>query len=171
MYSETYLHYDIRSYLQRVPLCFGVWHGYKNCMLRMYQTFMAFIVPLERTEYLVDPENTIVIPKPDLVVIERMVAAMSLAAPDFLPLLERDIRTVDEVYNGVGVNERAGMRNQSSALHILLSEYVPVFFMMGYNIRSLQWRRHENWTRRSAKEILGLQILVLIALQRERSWG
>jgi hypothetical protein len=47
MHAEGTQDYDVRDWLSRIPLLFGIWHGYKHTLMVLYRAFFPLFALLE----------------------------------------------------------------------------------------------------------------------------
>ena len=81
MYVAGLQHIKIRQGMAKHPSLFGVWHGYKMSVLRVCNAYRPLWTALEFTGFLRYPNTVSVLRAPDLILMERMVLAVFLAAP------------------------------------------------------------------------------------------
>ena len=54
----------------------------------------------------------------------------------FLSTLEHDRRTLDDVYSSVVVNKRNIVHQGLKAVKVLLVQYAPIMFLIGYKVQA-----------------------------------
>ena len=89
MYTETYIEYDVRKFLERMPVMIELSHLYKHCVQKVYQRFLPFFIAIEVPTVLLDPLATSILRHPALVILETVICWIVLGYPDLLAVSER----------------------------------------------------------------------------------
>ena len=91
MHSPLLGSVDMLAWLHRVPLVYGVWHPYKQCVVVVYRTFYPIFALLECTGRVTVGAELRVNRK--LLYMEKVLAGLLLCAKDMIPLVRRAIAT------------------------------------------------------------------------------
>ena len=89
MYLAPLQGWDVGRLLSRVPLVYGVWHGYKHTLTVMYRAFFPLLANLECTGAPVVGSR--LCGKRRIVTMEKMVACLLLARPRVQDRLQQHI--------------------------------------------------------------------------------
>ena len=125
------------------PLRFEVWDRYKMAVLRVHNAYRPLWTALEFPGFLNYPNAVSVLRAPNLILMERMVLAVFLAAPRLGNSLWRSIAGGGGGAWQVGKSTAACKRilYRLHALKTLITKYV-LLFLMGCDVRQGQWRLH-----------------------------
>jgi hypothetical protein len=91
---------NVSAWLQHIPLVYGVWHPYKQCVMVVYRTFLPVFALLECTGR---TTAVSIKPKRKLLYLEKMVAALLLCAREIIPLVMNGLGTATTVANQVSI--------------------------------------------------------------------
>ena len=104
MHSPLLGDLHVTAWLQHIPLLYGVWHPYKQCVTVVYRTFLPVFSLLECTGR---PSATGLKPKRKLLYLEKMVASLLLCARDITPLAAQAMQTASTAAVHVSVSARS----------------------------------------------------------------
>ena len=112
-----------------------MWHPYKhvcNIILRKFFLFLSFITaPIFGAAARKDDH-------PKLIVIEKTIAALLLAAPDIRPQLQHKITLFEGRADQAALNTQDWLRNLRG-LESLLNCYLAAIFVVGHLVHSCTW--------------------------------
>ena len=136
-------HINTRQAMAKHPLLFGVWHGYKMSVLRVYNAYRPLWTALQFTGLLRYPNVVSVLRATDNILTEHMVLAIFLATLRLGNSLRRSIAGGGGAWQ-VGKSPAAYERIlcRLRALQTLITKYAPPLFLMGLNVKQCHWRLH-----------------------------
>ena len=158
MHSEGSEGFDVAGWLRRIPLLFGIWHGYKHTLVVVYRAFFPLFALLECTGEPVVGQ----IPRCErkVLYLEKLFGALLVAGAVVLSHLETRLGLVRERYRQQCQirGNQGSCRNYDtisgwdnylptgsvelrvlSGLHTLLTKYLPLVFSLGYRVRRCAW--------------------------------
>ena len=163
VYGRTFEHLDVAAGLTKIPLLFGTWHAYKQCVIQAYRSYMPILALLEQPSIRTNPEDKFRT-KPKLHHMEAVFASLLLCANALKgPLdaaLERAPRARGERAHGLHILQ---------GLKTLLFEHVPALFLIGHLVRECGWNSRDNGTGRHSHLVVQYAFLVMISLCREHA--
>lgn len=136
----------MRSFFHSVAPLFGIWHPYKYCVDKLYHAFLPYFVATEYEGFLHNPAGTNLYAFPNLIVKERLILSMYLAASDAETFLS---------FTGTSRTQiTVAKRSQMDALRRLLLEYAPAVLQLGVLVRDCAWKHTTAGTGGYARQCL-----------------
>ena len=143
VYGASCLKLNLRCVFKHHPLHFGIWHAYKQCVVFVWDAFFAFFAFVEYPALATQPEVTQVTNYPRLILKERMIASMFLAAPAVRKSIRDLIRKCElqaqaPEYRDLDAKAKAKAEirlDRLRGLQVLLEEYIPALFLLGCLVR------------------------------------
>ena len=134
LYRAKKQRWNMRAYLQYVPVVYGVWHAYNFFVTHTFRVFWPILTYLRKG--LLRLGSTI-LSYPKLIVMEKTVAALMLATPRILRSYHRKAQAATTISGrDRAYANRAAVAN--AVLH-LLSEWCPLLLYVGHLVRECNW--------------------------------
>ena len=160
-YGAKNQRWNMRAYLQYVPVVYGVWHAYKFVVTHTFRVFWPILPYLRKG--LLRPGSTI-LSNPKLIVMEKTIAALMLATPRTLRLYRRKVQAATAISGcDTAHPNRAAVANP--VFHLVL-EWCPLLLYLGHLVRECNWAAENNDAGSRAQEVLQLSLCLLRRLRR-----
>ena len=161
LYGAKNQRWNLRAYLRYVPLVYGVWHANKFVVTHTFWVFRPILTC--RRKGLPRPGSTI-LSYPKLIVMEKALAALTLATPRILGPYRRRAQAATPISGRDTAHANTAAVAQA-VLH-LLSEWCPLWLYMGHLVGECNWAGGKNGTGSGAQEVLELSLCLLPRLRR-----
>ena len=153
----------MRAYLRYIPVVYGFSHTYKFVVTHTFRVFWPILTYLRKG--LLRP-GSIILSYPKLIVMEKTIAALTLATPRIL----RPYRCKAQAAAAISGGDRAHVNRAAVAntvLH-LLSEWCPLLLYLCHLVRECNGAEENNGTASRAQEVLQLSLCLL--RRPEQGW-
>ena len=142
LYPTATVDWSFPDWLRGISLIYGVWHPYKHvCNIIWRKCFPLF-------SYITAPvfgAGARIYDHPKLIVIEKTIAALLLAAPDIRAQLRQKIILFEGEDNQAALNTQDGL-HILRGLESLLNCYLSAIFVLGHLVRNCTWARRADGT-------------------------
>ena len=171
LYAQRWQAWDMAGLLHRVPLVYGVWHGYKQLVQLVWRQCFPILVLLDPPSEPVAGQEVRCHRK--LAYIERMFAALLLAGQALRPRLVSGLTQIGAVFrDGVPSIREVECFEHSVllGLHHLLCFWLPAVFSVGHKVRRCTWEGRPGGTVRGDTAKLVLQQCLGLMMQLQADW-
>ena len=142
LYPRATIDWNFPDWSRGISLIYGVWHPYKHvCNIIWCKFFLLF-------SYITAPvfgAGARTYNHPKLIVIEKTIAALLLAAPHIRAQLQQKITTFEGRADQAALNTKDGLR-KFRGLESLLNYCLLAIFVVGHLVRNCTWAgRRRDW--------------------------
>ena len=158
--SRATIDWKFPDWLRYFSLIYGVWHPHKPVCNIIWRKFFALF------SYITAPAfgaGARICSHPKLIVIEKTIVALLLAAPDIRAQLRQKITPFEGRADQAALNTQDGLRILRG-LESLLNYYLPAIFVVGHLVRSCTWAGRANRSGIVATCVLRRCVGLLVAL-------
>ena len=160
LFSKSYQRWDMHTWLQSLPLAYGVWHPYKHCVTLVYRQFLSILLQIERPDLKIGDRVPC---KYKVQHMERTIATLLLCRKE---LTRRAAVRLNCLRGEASPHSPAVAQGIEllRAFSTLLDEYVPTLYSLGYLVRNCHWEGRDPKGGQTAFDILAGCLFVMLAL-------